>query len=201
MADFRVISESATEPMDLDEAAENLRVVASDDSPAAYPEAARIRSLIKAARQACEQELQLSLVTKTIEWAQNAFYPYAIELPCGPVRSVVSVTYQHNTTGDDVVMSAADYRLIAHKGLLLPLYGVDWPVSRVDMDAVRIRYTAGYPSADSPAETVPEPIRQAMHLFIAHWFSNREAVDLNTMMELPLGARYLLGTYRQGLGV
>jgi len=200
MAEARVISANTTEPILLDEAAENLRVTAGSDSPADYPEAARIRRLITAARQACEQELELSLVFKTLEISQESFYPYVIELPQGPVRSVVSVTYI-DSYGVDQVVSAADYRVVAHKGLVVPLYGESWPVARCDVDSVRVRYTAGYPSADSPADVVPEPIRQAMHLFIGHYFTNREAVDADNLMELPLGARYLLAKYRQGLGV
>lgn len=200
MAEPRVITASTTEPITLAEAAENLRVPAGSESPADYPESALIRRLITAARHSCEQELEMSLVAKTMEVAQDSFYPGCIALPMGPVRSIVSVTYV-DLSGDDQVVDDGDYRLDPYTGSLLTAYGVSWPSTRCDLNSVRVRYTAGYPTEDSPAEVVPAPIIQAMHLFIGHYFTNREAVDADTMMELPLGARYLLGTYRRGLGV
>lgn len=197
----KVITESATEPITLEQAALNLRVSLDTNSPPAYPEAARITSLITAARRACEEELEVSLVAKTLEVAADSFAS-DIELPLGPVRSIVSVTYQDDD-GVDTVLAASQYRYSDYlrAPVLLRAYDVDWPTARTDLNSIRVRYTAGYPSTDSPAETVPEPILQAMHLCIAHWFSNREAVDVNALAELPMGVRYLLGKYRQNLGV
>lgn len=197
----KIISESATEPIALDEAALNLRAADDGNSPPTYHEGARILKLIKAARQACEQELEMSLIEKTLEVARDSFVS-GIDLPYGPVRSIVSVTYR-GTDGTDVVLAADQYRFsdYASAPVLMPAYDVSWPSPRVDTDSVRVRYTVGYPSTDSPPQEVPEPIRQAMHLYIAHYFANREAVDTGTLAELPLGVRYLLGKYRQGLGV
>lgn len=199
--ELKVISESTTEPILLEEAALNLRAQDDGNSPPTYYEAARITKLIKAARQACEQELQLSLVEKTIEVAASALSS-AIEMPLGPVLSIVSVTYT-DPDGADVVLSADQYRFNAYARtpVLLPAYGVSWPSVRGDVGSVRVRYTVGFPSADSPPVEVPEPIRQAMHLLIAHYFTHREAVDNNYLAELPLGARYLLAPYRRGMGV
>jgi uncharacterized phiE125 gp8 family phage protein len=171
------------------------------NSPPAYVEAARITKLIKAARQACEEELEISLVAKTLEIAGNSFAA-VIDLPGGPVRSIVSVKYL-DPDGVDTVLAADQYRFsdYARAPVLLLAYGVSWPSARTDVDSVRVRYTVGYPSTDSPPEEVPEPIRQAMHLFIAHWFVNREAVDENAKAELPMGVRYLLGKFRKNMGV
>lgn len=189
-----VISESAVEPILLAEARLNLRVtLTTEDS--------RITRLIKAARQLSEQELEMSLVQKTLEVAQSSFYPYPIELPYGPVRDIVSVTYK-DPDGVDVVMPADQYAFSVYTPtVLLNAYGVTWPTVRRETGSVRVRYTVGYPSADSPQEEVPEPIRQAMHLYISHYFNFREAVDEGSLEALPLGVKHLLGTYRQGLGV
>lgn len=199
---LKIITESTDEPISLDEAAENLRVVdPSGNSPPVYQESARILKLIKAARQACEEELEMSLVEKTIEVTQQSFYPRCIELPAGPVRGIESVTYV-DTNGDDQVLAEDQYRLSTsgRTAILWPAYNVTWPSARCETDSVRVRYIAGYP-ADSPPEAIPEPILQAMHLMIAHYFANREAVDQDNLMELPMGTRYLLDKYRQGLGV
>lgn len=195
-----VISESTTEPMELEEAAENVH--ARDDGDGSYFEASLILRLIKVGRQLCEEETELSLVLKTLEVSQRSFYPACIELPGGPVRSIVSVTYV-DSSGVDTVVAADQYRLStsSRMAILRPAYNVTWPSARCDVDSVRVRYTAGYSTDDSPPREVPEPIRQAMHLFIAHYYNNRDAVDIDSVMELPLGARYLIGKYRQGLGV
>lgn len=194
-----VISESTTEPIALAEAVQNVR--ATEGSPEALA-GGSISKLIKTARQMCEEELELSLIQKTLEIAQRSFYPCSIELPQGPVRSIVSVTYV-NTSGDDTVLAADQYRISPYESptVLRPAYDVTWPDVRCDLDSIRVRYTVGYPSEDSPQQVVPEPILQAMHLFIAHYYAHREAVDDDTLMELPLGSRRLLSTYREGLGV
>lgn len=191
---------TGVEPILLGEAALNVR--AFSDGAGSYFEAARITKLIVAARVACENYLEMSLVLKTLQVTQESFYPACIELPNGPVRSIVSVTYV-DSNGDDVVLAADQYRLStsSRMAVLRPAYGVTLPSARCETDSVRVRYIAGYPSADVTPEEVPETIRQAMHLYIAHWFVNREAVDVDGLMELPLGARFLLDQDRHGLGV
>lgn len=197
-----VIAESATEPITLAEAAANLRADEDDNSPPGYVEQDRILALIRAARVLCEEEIETSLVEKTLEVAVDSFHPRSIELPYGPVRSVVSVTYV-DSNGADALLAADQYRInwYAVPQSLVPVYGVCWPAARCDLGSVRVRYMAGYPSADSPPQVVPEPIKQAMHLYVAHYFANREAVDADRLAELPLGARHLLSAYRRGLGV
>lgn len=198
-----VIAESTTEPIGLAEAALNLRLTPDDDnSPQSYTEGSRILQLITAARRTCEEELEMSLVAKTLEIALESFHRSYIQLPYGPVRSIVSVTYV-DTDGVETVLAADQYRLSTSPNTegMWRAYQVTWPAVRYMVDAVLVRYTVGYPSDDSPVQTVPEPIRQAMHLYISHWFANREAVDADNLAELPIGARYLLGKYRKGMGV
>lgn len=196
---MKVISESTDEPITLAEAIQHARAYA--DSGEAQP-GALISRLITRARQAAEQELCMSLVQKTVEVALSHFYPSVIELPYGPVRAITSITYA-DTAGVDQVLAADQYRIdpYVYPTMLLPAYNVDWPEVRYDVNAVRIRYTVGYPSTDSPPEVVPEPILQAMHLMISHWFNNRDAVGDDSLAEIPRGAKHLLGFYRRGLGV
>lgn len=197
-----LISSSATEPIDLEEAAENVRAQHDGNSPPTYYEAALIRRLITTARQACEEHTELSLVMKTWEVAAESFAT-RIELPFGPVRSVESVRYT-NTSGEDTLLGVDQYRISRYEPVpvLVTAYGGAWPAdARCDLDSVRVRYKAGYPSTDSPPQEVPEIIRQAMHLYIGHYFAHREAVIEGAVMELPLGAKHLLDKKRTGLGV
>lgn len=225
-----LISESTTEPISVNEAGFNLHAADDGASPPTYVEAALIARNIKAARKKCEEELGLSLVAKTLEISAVNFYVLmydqtrnpiftdlgyrdnytsfigvnGVYLPGGPVRSIVSVNYL-DANGVDTVMPPADYRFsrYARVPLLIPNYGKTWPSARVDLDSVRIRYTAGFPSTDSPPQGVPEPILAAMHLLVAHLHNFREAVHSGTVSvgELPLGVRYLLSSYRTELGV
>jgi len=207
---FRIIDESTTEPITVAEAGENLRAATDGNSPPGYIEATRIGKLIKAARQACENYLNGSIVSKTIEIAVPAFYTFYdrsacytwIPLPRGPVRLIESVTYV-DTDGADQVLAADQYRidLYSRPPRLHPAYGVTWPSARYDVNSIRVRYSAGYDLDATEPEEVPEPIRQAIHLYVAHYFANREAVALDNLAELPLGAVHLLTPYRLELGV
>lgn len=195
----RVISESTTEPITLAEAILNAGAFTDASDVVA---GSRMSQIIKTARQIAEEECDLSLVMKTLEWSQEGLAPARIELPKGPVRSVISVRYL-DPDGVDTLLAADQYRFSVYEDatVLIPAYDVTWPDYRRDLTSVRVLYTAGYPSADSPIEVVPAPIVRAMHLLIAHLYNKRDAVDDSGMDELPLGVRYMLGKYRRNLGV
>ena len=203
-----VISQSTDEPITLAEGAANLHIDPDCGSPPGYFEATRIQALITAARIACENDTKLSLVAKTLQVSQEVWHsertrhhqPHhlsslqwshhfpganAIELPNGPVRSIAWVKYLDGD-GADTTLDPGQYRTTLKRGVtwLIPAYGVAWPAARHDHDSVRVQYAAGYPSTDSPPETVPMLVIQAMHLYISHWFRNREAVDSNQLAEL-----------------
>lgn len=210
----QVIDESTVEPILVEEAGLNVRAATDGNSPPAFLEAARITSLIKAAREACENFLNATIVLKTLEIALPAWYAYAdryrcdrIPLPQGlpktaAVRLIESVIYT-DTEGDDQTLAADQYRIDVYSRppVLVPAYGVTWPAARYDINSIRVRYTAGYDLEATEPDVVPEAIRQAMHLYVAHYFANREAVAADTLAPLPLGAEYLLRPYRLELGV
>lgn len=69
-------------------------------------------------------------------------------------------------------------------------FGESWPSARCDDDAVRVRYSAGYPD-------VPSPIKQAILLLVGQWYEAREAVNIgNIVNELPFAVDALLGPFR-----
>lgn len=206
-------TESAIEPISVEEAGEHLRAANDGATPPVYVEAAMIARMIKAARQACEEELELSLINKRLEvssdaWFQstpcgggNTYYSY-IELPYGPVWSVEKVNYL-DPEGVDQLLDPAEYRISRYMPIprLIPKYAGAFPAYRRDVDAIRVQYNVGYPSGDSPPLLLPEPVRTAMYLLIGHFYDNREGISDKTFSELPLGVCYLLGKYRQSLGL
>lgn len=200
-------TESATEPISVAEAGEHLRAANDGGVPPIYVEEALITRCIKSARQACEAQLEMSLVNKQLEVSSDTFFARGscesyIELPNGPVISVVAVNYL-DPEGVDQLLDPDKYRIsrFFNPPLLYPTYGTSWPMVRRDIDSVRIKYNVGYPSGNSPPETIPEPIRTAMFLLIGHFYDNREAISDKSMTEVPLGVCAMLDKYRQALGL
>jgi uncharacterized phiE125 gp8 family phage protein len=201
---LRIVSESTVEPLTLAEAGYNLRAGDDGNSPPTYFDADTITRLITVARQVCEEETELSLIERTYELAGDRFCAaLPIILPRPPVRSVTSIKYI-DENGVEQTLSASKY-VLDNRDELKPAivtlaYDETWPSTRYIPNAVRVTYVAGYRADQSPPEVMPEAIKQAMHLVIAHYFRNREAVG-ERAEELPMGVRYLLTKYRVHMGV
>lgn len=88
-----------------------------------------------------------------------------------------------------VVADPADYRFTS-KGVVRPTVGGSWP-SSVGGD-VEIAFTAGF--ADGGA---PPALLQAVRMFMAHLFANREGVATGSIGgEVPLGVKEQCARYR-----
>jgi uncharacterized phiE125 gp8 family phage protein len=167
------ITEPGEEPVCLDEARLHLRVDPGDEDPL-------ISSLITAARQMCEGELGRTLITTTWEMATDQFDP-ALRLDWPRVIDVESLTYVDDT-GVVRTLDPQDYRLDAANDAaaawLVPARGKSWPMVCPDVNAVRVRYRAGY---GDTADTVPKAIRQWILLHVAAMYEQREAVAAKDM--------------------
>lgn len=186
----KVIVAAVTEPITLADAKLHLRV---DDINGSHPDDAYITALVQSARIVAEHHTQRSIAAEqTLEMALDDFPSSdCIVLERPPVQSVISVKYTDGN-GVEQTFSASSYELSTYGNLsrLQLVYAATWPTTRVQRDAVRIRYVAGYSAA-----TLPRSLRQAMLLLIGHWYANREAVNIgNITTELPLAASTLLGT-------
>lgn len=163
---LRLITAPSVEPVSLVEAKAHLRVTGSDED-------ALITALIVAAREAVEHELGRALVTQTWEKTLDMF-PEAIELTNSPVQSIASVKYL-DWDGIEQTLSSSSYILDnasdSRPAWLTPAYGYDWPGTFRTINAVKVRYFAGWPTVLA----VPQAIKQWMLLNIGHWFENREA--------------------------
>lgn len=140
-----LITDATIEPVSLAQAKVQCRIdddITSDDD--------LLQTLITAARQQCEQELDRALITQTWERVIDAFPEVEIELGRHQVLSIVSATYI-DAAGASQVMDSADYSLDADTkgGFLLPAVDTTWPATLDTANAVRVRFTAGYgPTAD-----------------------------------------------------
>lgn len=181
----QLITAPAAEPIALTEAKAHLRVDSTDDNDL-------ITLLITVARQAAEHELQRSLITQTWE-IKFDFFPLVIDLPWGPIITIGGVSY-YDLAGVEQTLASTAYTLdaVSSPARIVPAYGTIWPDTQDIINAVRVRYNAGYGTAGS---SVPAAIRQWMLLQIGAMYENRQASGAVQTYALPWADR-LLDRYR-----
>jgi uncharacterized phiE125 gp8 family phage protein len=131
------------------------------------------------------------LAPQTLEARLPGFTGSPIKLPYGPVGSIVDVRYM-DADGVEQIVPPTSYGW-TEDGLLYLSAGSSWPVTKQDPGAVRILYEAGTLSeADSTV------VKQVIKLLVAHWFINREAVNVgNIVNSMPFAVDALLSTFRR----
>ena len=179
-------------PVTLAEAKAHLRVDITDDDTL-------INGLINAATDYLDGYsgiLKKALITQTWSITAPCFKSNKIYLNLDPVSSVTSIQY-YDADNVQQTINAANYALYKDAGgsYIKPTSGNNWPAVYNRDDAVVITFAAGY-GADESA--VPNNIRQAIFLLIAHWYENREAVVVGsvTPSELPMAFNALLAGHR-----
>ena len=190
MFSIAVVTPPAEEPLTLQEVKANLRFPFDSED-------ARISSLIVAARRYCERATGRAFITQTLRLTLDRFPTaregFAIRLPRPPVQSVTSVVHLAAADGVSTTVATDDYLtdLASEPARIVPSYATAaWPDARDQMGAVSVTYVAGY----GDAADVPETIKQAMHLLIAHWFKNREAAGDNRVeSRTAIAVKELLG--------
>lgn len=178
------------EPISLAEAKAHLRIDGSDED-------ALLTSLIVAARMLVERTLGLALITQGwLLYLDGAPRSAFIALPIAPVQAVTAVRVygpddtptelDEGTYSVDVLSEPARLMLSASAGQLAPLRR---------LNGFEVAFTAGYGDA---AADVPEPMRHALKLLVAHWFEHREPVVLGQLAEeVPATVAGLLLPYRR----
>ena len=173
------------EPVSLVEAKAHLRVPHADDD-------AYITTLMSAARRLIEQRSGLRLINQG----------WSLLLDCWPGRPDVSLgLFPVSAIADVITYSDADAAAIydpAHYFLdaaskparLVLRSGRLPPRGSRPVNGIEIRFTAGFGSAGS---AVPQDLRQALLVIIAHWFQNRGDAEAHV---LPLPALEIIDTYR-----
>lgn len=189
MTRIRRVVAPAEPVVSLAEAKAHLRVEHADED-------AYITSLVQAATSHLDGwsgTLGRALVEQTWEVTLDAFPVGAIHLPLGDVIAVTSVKYD-DTAGDEQTVSSTDYFLDNRSldGWVVPFADVSWPDTLDAVNAVRVRYTAGYGAASA----VPAAIRHAILMLVAHWYANREAVTAGGASALPMAVDALTHPFR-----
>ena len=200
---YKVITPPTYEPLTLAAARTHLRIEPYG-SPAEHPDDTYISTLIKVAREFCEQYLERALVSQTIRLVVDNFNS-PIFLPNAPIQSIDSITYV-DVDGVTQTLATSVYELDEYDNCVRLKYGQTYPAVRGQEDAVTVTYTAGYTNGVSPdTYPLPAPIEAAMLLIIGNYYENRQQDVLgNTRISfnsLPLGVYNLLQPYRLGLGM
>lgn len=177
----------AVEPVSLAEAKAHLRIDHDVED-------ALITSLIITSRLHIEAALGLALITqdwmlRLDRWPEDD----AVLLPIRPVQSVEAVRIA-DAGGDFDDVTAESYSVdgLSNPPRLVPT-GV-WSKPGVTVQGIEIAFTAGY--GDEPGD-VPQPIRQALLMLIAHWYEHREPMAIGTpAARIPDTISALLAPYR-----
>ncbi|MGH7243606.1 MAG: head-tail connector protein [Phycisphaerales bacterium] len=188
----KLITPPATEPLSLVDAKLHLRIDAADTDSDAI-----IADLIRVGRAAVEDYTGLALITQTWRLYLDAFpcgEDLRIRLPQPPLKTFSSVKYTDDT-GALITLDPSKYQVddADWPCRVAPAFGESWPATRAQLNAVQLEYIAG---VDSAANIKPQAV-QAIKLFLANWFENREAVVTGTITaELPLAVQMLLDQIR-----
>lgn len=177
----KIITPPAAELLTLEECRDQLGVQPYEfdsDGNGSHPHDAMIMRMQAQARAYCETFTGLSLAQKTLELALDRFPTAEIELP-PPVVEIVSVKYV-DADQNEVTIDAADYTLDDYQkpAWLLPATDAPWPTAGTFVNAVKIRFVAGYrgpeETSDTIGEAIPEDLLNAVIVRTAYLYANRE---------------------------
>jgi len=187
----QLITKPAREPLTLAEAKLHCKV--DDDQTEADAE---IASFIVRARRRAENYTHRALITQTWESRFDYFSGWML-LPHGSLQSVESVKYiDSNGAEQTVAASVYEVDTFSPLGGVYLGYSQTWPSPRVEPQAVRIRFVAGYGAYGSD---VPEEIRGAMLLMIGDMNENKETGGVGTVAfeyKSSIMIESMLGPYR-----
>ena len=158
---LKLVTPPSAEPVSLDELKEHLCF--TDDLGTA--DDAMLTRKIAAARQHVERMLGQSLIDTTFDLFLDRFPRAEIGLPRGPLRSVVDLAYI-GLDGIEATVSAANYAVdtVSSPGWVVPHTNVSWPQTMETVNAVRVRFVAGY--SDTPSG-LPEALKEAVRQLAA----------------------------------
>lgn len=185
-----ITSPPSVEPLSLSDVKAHLRIDGTADD-------ILLGSLILTSRLHIEAALGLALITQGQKWTIDRWPEEGrvVALPVRPVQSISSISII-DAMGAPLVVVPETYEL---DGAAIPARiirkGAVWPGAGQDFLGIEVDLVAGFGNA---ASDVPEPIRQALLLLVAHWFENRDPVEIgSTRASVPDAVSDLLQPFRQ----
>lgn len=157
-------SPPATEPVSLAEAKVHLRVTHADDDT-------YVSTLIIAARRQVESRTGLRLITQGWSLFRDCWPMQAdLSLELSPVLSVNDIL-AYSWDGTPSPYDAAHYYLDAASKPARVVLRQDRfpPMPGRNVNGIEVRFTAGFGAASA----VPQELKQAVLILLAHWFDHR----------------------------
>lgn len=154
-----------------------------------------LTALVGAVTEALEMPrgiLRVCLLKQTWRESLSGFPRGAIHLPIEPMIEVTKVEYMAagSTTWSELAADQWEAYRTDLGGFVQPVAGASWPDTSDRVETVRVTYDAGF---GVKVSDVPQAIRHAAKMLVAHYFENREATIVGIQaQELPLGVQYLL---------
>jgi uncharacterized phiE125 gp8 family phage protein len=182
-----ILNGPSVEPLTLQEAKRVLRIDHADDD-------AHVQSLIKAARQRVEARTGRALITQDWRIVLDS-WPWGgrTALPVLPAQAVTAVRV-YPATGAPQTYTPPVYNLLAGtEPPVLDASAVPGPGKA--RDGIEIDVTAGY---GATAAAVPDPLKQAMRLMIAHAYAATGPDGRRPDALEPPEINALLAPYRLG---
>lgn len=155
---LKIITPPAAEPLTLEEAKQYLRIAGSDDDII-------LLSIIKQAREFCEDFQNKKYITQTLELVLDSFPGdnYISFKNSSPVQSLESIKY-YDMVGREFIFDPSNYIVDTDSfaNRIVLGYCKLWPTILLQpVNGVRIRFTAGF---GDTGESVPETVKWAMVL-------------------------------------
>jgi uncharacterized phiE125 gp8 family phage protein len=180
-----LLTAPAIEPLSLAEAKAFLRVETPDDDDV-------IGALIAGSRIHVEAQTRRALITQSWRICVDG-WPDGGSLPILPAP-LQSLTAARVYDFDNVAQALDTAAFVLDKGASALIFA-PWALPAPGRVAagIELDVTVGYGNA---AIDVPEPLRQAIRLLVAHWYENRGLVAAGTTTVLPATVAALIAPYR-----
>lgn len=170
MTSLKLITPPPFEPLTLAEIKEYLRVDHIDEDDAI----ARCFSAAVGYADGPDGFLQRALIDQEWELTLDAFPIREIKIPLPPLIEIVNVFYD-DAGGVQQILDPARYSIdrVSEPGWIVPV--TNWPGTFLGINAVRIRFRAGYVDASQSPNVgeVPEDIKQALLVYAITLFDER----------------------------
>jgi uncharacterized phiE125 gp8 family phage protein len=178
-----LLTPPAIEPVSLAEAKAYLRVEHGDDDDV-------IAALIVSARIYVEAQTRRALITQEWRLVLDAWPPNGrIEVRPAPLRSLIAARV-HDFDGNSEALDPDVFvQDTAGSALVFP----PWAMVQPGRIAAGIELDVSAGCGDAAAD-VPEPLRQAIRLLLAHWYENRGLTGAAPISPATIPA--LLAPYR-----
>jgi uncharacterized phiE125 gp8 family phage protein len=174
----------AVEPLTLAEAKAFLRVEHADDDDI-------VAALVAGARIHVEAQTRRALITQSWRLVRDAWPEDGrMAVTPAPLASLLAARiYKEDLTTQDIDPQAF---VVDAASAVLSFAPWALPQPGRAVGGIEIDIEAGYGDA---ASDVPEPLRQAIRLLVAHWYENRGLAADHAVVKLPATVAALIAPY------